>query len=115
MYIRVEKIGDSEIFVREVHSQSKGIRIIREGDHIQLLHPKTLIPYVQKTVKVAEYINEDSIRLVFEEGNDGIRQVGDVLESLNRVADLIFRNNTVRHNRARGMLIVLKRRKDLII
>jgi hypothetical protein len=108
MYIRIEKIGNGEIFVREVHSQAKGIRVIREGDKVQVLHPKTLIPYAQKTVKVAEYINEDSIRLVFEEGNEGITETGHVLESLNRVADLIFRNNIVRHNRARGMLIATK-------
>lgn len=108
MYIRIERIGDGEIFVREVHSQAKGIRVLRAGDRIQVLHPKTLIPYAQKTVKVAEYINEDSIRLVFEEGNDGITETGHVLESLNRIADLIFRNNIVRHNRARGMLIATK-------
>jgi len=108
MYIRIERIGDGEIFVREVHSQAKGIRVLRAGDKIQVLHPKTLIPYAQKTVKVAEYINEDSIRLVFEEGNDGITETGHILESLNRVADLIFRNNIVRHNRARGMLIATK-------
>lgn len=108
MYIRIERIGDGEIFVREVHSQAKGIRVLREGDKVQVLHPKTLIPYVQKTVKVAEYINEDSIRIVFEEGNEGITETGHVLESLNRIADLIFRNNIVRHNRARGMLIATK-------
>ena len=108
MYIRIEGIGEDEIFVREVHSQAKGIRVLRAGDRVQILHPKTLIPYTEKTVKVAEYINEDSIRIVFEEGNDGIRSTGDVLESLNRVADLIFRNNVVRHNRARGMLIATK-------
>lgn len=108
MYIRIEKIGDSEIFVREVHSQSKGIRVLREGDKVQLLNATSLIPYVEKTVKEAEYINEDTIRLVFEEGNDGIRCIGDVIESLTRVADLIFKNNIVRHNRARGMLIATK-------
>lgn len=108
MYIRIEKIGEGEIFVREVHSQAKGIRVLRAGDKVQILHPQTLIPYIEKTIKEAEYINADSIRIVFEEGNDGICRTGDVLESLTRVADLIFRNNIVRHNRARGMLIATK-------
>ena len=108
MYIRIENMGDNEIFVREVHSQAKGIRVLREGDRVQLLHPQTLIPYIEKTIKEAEYINEDTIRLVFAEGNEGIRSKGDVIESLTRVADLIFRNNIVRHNRARGMLIATK-------
>ena len=108
MYIRIEKVGDGEVFVREVHSQAKGIRVLREGDKVQLLDANSLIPYAEKTVQEAEYINGDSIRLVFEEGNDGIRKTGDVIESLNRVADLIFRNNTVRHNRARGMLVATK-------
>lgn len=108
MYIRIEKVGEDEIFLREVHSQSKGIRVLCEGDKVQLLDAKSLIPYVEKTVKEVEYINEDSIRLSFVEGNDGIRKTGDVIESLTKYADLIFRNNIVRNNRARGMLVATK-------
>ncbi len=107
MYTAIVRKTDTEIFVNEVHSQAKGIRIYRAGDRIQILNPETLIPYTEKTVKEAEYINADLIRLVLEEGTEDIT-VGDDVESLNRAADLIFRNNIVRNNRARGMLIATR-------
>jgi hypothetical protein len=107
MYARIEKKTDREIFVREVHDESRGIRVYRAGDRIQVVNALSLIPYTEKTVETAEYINQDIMRLVLKEGTDDVK-VGDDIENLDRTADLIFRKNTVRNNRARGMLIATK-------
>ena len=107
MYARIEKKTDREIFVREVHDEARGIHAYRNGDRIQIVNAKSLVPYTEKTVERAEYINQEMIRLVVREGTDDI-SVGDDIENLDRVADLIFRNNIVRNNRARGMLIATK-------
>ncbi len=107
MYTRIVDKSEHELFVREVHSQAKGIRIYRAGDRIQILEPAPLIPYTEKTIKEVEYINADTVRLVLEENTDDVR-VGDDVESLTRAADLIFRNNKVYNNRARGMLIATR-------
>ncbi len=107
MYTRIEKISGNDIFVCEVHNQAKGIEIFREGDRIQAVNFNSLIPYTEKTIKRVEYINQDMIKLtLLESAEDMI--VGDNIESLDRSADLIFRNNTVRDNRARGMLIATR-------
>ncbi len=107
MYTRVEKICGNEMFVREVHNQAKGIKIFREGDRIQAVNFNSLIPYTEKTVEAIEYINQDIIKLTLKESAEDII-VGDNIESMNRSADLIFRNNIVRDNRARGMLIATR-------
>lgn len=107
MYARIESKSDREILVREVHGQAKGIRIYRDGDRIQVVNNNSLIPYTEKTIIKAEYINQDIIRLLLKETTDDIK-IGDDIESLDRSADLIFRNNVVRNNRARGMLIATR-------
>ena len=107
MYARIESKGEREILVREVHGQAKGIKIYRDGDRIQVVNNKSLVPYTEKTIIKAEYINQDIIRLVLNETTDDIT-VGDDIESLDRAADLIFCNNTVRNNRARGLLIATR-------
>ena len=107
MYTSILRKTENEIFVKEVHSQAKGIRIYQAGDRVQILKPDTLIPYTEKTVEDVEYINADLIRLVLKEGTEDICE-GDDVESLSRAADLIFRNNIVRNNRARGMLIATR-------
>lgn len=107
MYTKILEKSENELLLQEVHSQAKGIRIYRAGDRIQVLRPTTLIPYTEKTIKEVEYVNADIVRLVLEEGTGDIT-VGDDVESLTRAADLIFRRNVVRNNRARGMLIATR-------
>ena len=104
IYTRVIDRRGNELFVKEMHNEAKGIRIYKAGDRIQALDPESLLPYVEKTVKEVEYINRDTTRLVLEEDAEDIK-IGDDIENLTRAADLIFRNNTVRDNRARGMLL----------
>ncbi len=107
IYARVESVSGREIFVREVHGQAKGIRVFREGDRIQAVNFNSLIPYTEKSIDSVEYINQDIIRLTLCESAEDIK-IGDNIESITRAADLIFRNNTVRDNRARGMLIATR-------
>lgn len=107
MYVRIESKKANELIVREVHGQARGIRMLREGDKIQIVNKESLIPYSEKTIVKTEYINQDITRLMLDESTDDV-VVGDDVESLDRSADLIFRNNIVRNNRARGMLIATR-------
>lgn len=107
MYTKVVKKTEREIFVQEMHEAAKGIRFFRKGDKLQILNPDSLIPYTEKTIVDLEYINSDMVRLVLAEDTDDI-VVGDHAENISCTADLVFRGNTVRHNRARGILIASK-------
>ena len=107
MYTRVVKKTAQEIFVKEMHECAKGIRFFRKGDKLQILNPDSLIPYTEKTVVDLEYINSDMVRLVIAEDTDDV-VVGDHAENITCTAELVFRGNTVRHTRARGMLVASK-------
>ena len=107
MYARVERVEGNEIFIREVHHQSKGIKVFRGGDRIQFVNPDSLIPYEENVIEQAEYLNQDMIKLVLRNNVSGVN-AGDNVENIDRSADLIFRNNVVRNNRARGMLIATR-------
>lgn len=104
MYTRIVGKGEKELFVRQMHEEATGIRIYRPGDRVQALEPAPLIPYATLTVRTVEYLNNEIIRLTFEESVEEIA-VGDDIENITQEADLLFRNNIVRNNRARGMLI----------
>jgi len=107
MYTKVVRKANNELFVKEMHEAAKGIRIFRVGDRIQILDPVSLIPYTEKTITEIEYINSDLIRLAVAEDTDDVI-VGDSAENISYTAELVFRNNIVRHNRARGILIASK-------
>ncbi len=107
MYTKVEKAHENELFVREVHYQATGIKIYKPGDKIQALSFLSLIPYTEKTIDKVEYINQDIVRLTLCESAEDIKE-GDSIENISHAADLVFRNNTVRNNRARGMLIATR-------
>ena len=104
IYTRIIDKDQRGLTVQFMHGETQGVPIYRPGDQIQILQPDVLLPYTQRTLESVEIINDSLVVLVLEEGTEGI-QVGDDVENITRNADLIFRRNTVRDNRARGMLI----------
>ncbi len=112
MYTRIARKTKTELFVTEVQEEAKGIKIFNAGDRIQILNPQTLIPYAEKTIKEVTYINADTIRLELCESTEDIC-AGDTVENISRAADLVFRRNVLRNNRARGILLA-SRGKTLI-
>ena len=108
IYVRViDRVSDNELLIKQMHFQATGLKIFQPGDKVQALVPETLIPYVEKTVKSVDVINDEIVKLTFVEDVNDVK-VGDDLENLTKSADLIFRKNIVRDNRARGMLIAAK-------
>ena len=108
MFVRViGKSGENGLLVKQMHFQSTGIDIFQKGDKVQAVGVKTLLPYADLTVESVDYLNDDVSLITFVEKVDGVK-VGDDLENVTKCADLIFVNNVVRDNRARGMLIATK-------
>lgn len=104
IYTRILDKGEDWILIRQVHHESSGIPIYQPGHALQILSPNTLLPYACKTLKALEIINDECSILYLEESAADIR-VGDDVENISLTADLVFRNNVVRDNPARGMLI----------
>ena len=104
IYTRILDKGEDWVLVREMHPEATGIPIYQPGNTVQVLPADTLLPYTRKTIREVEVINDSCMRVYLAESAGDIR-VGDDLENITLNADLIFRNNIVRDNRARGMLI----------
>ena len=107
IYTRIVEKSGRELFLKEMHKDARGIRIIGKGDRLSILKPDTLLPYTEITVSDVEYINSDIIRIVANESLENVC-AGDNAENISHTASLVFRGNTVRDNRARGMLIAAK-------
>ena len=108
IFLRViDKLTDRELLVKQMHYQATGLPILERGDRVQALEPSSLIPYTENVVSDVEIINDEIIRVTFDESVENIN-IGDDIENLDKSPDLIFRNNIVRNNRARGILIAAK-------
>lgn len=107
IYTRIVSKAGRDLFVREMHGQQENVRIYKPGDRVQMLKPDPLIPYTEKTVEAVEYLNGDTFRLTMKEDLDDVA-VGDDVENISHNAELIFRHNIVRNNRARGMLVAAR-------
>ena len=112
IYTKIISKRNNEIFVKEMHGEATGIRIYKIGDKVNVVNRKSLISYTEKTITDVEYLNDCLIKLTFHEGTEDI-VLGDLLENVSHIADFVFRNNIVRNNRARGMLIA-NRGKSLV-
>ena len=104
--------NDDYVLVKYAHRQAKGLGIYEAGDEVAVLTPKTLIPKFTRKILATETLNMNYTKLYIEGGTDGI-EIGDVFEDLTWNCDLIFENNKVRNNRARGMLIATKGKVEI--
>jgi hypothetical protein len=102
----IDKTEDS-ILVRYMHPQAQGINVYEKGDRFQTLPPDTLIPSGEYEIADVTVINQNLTRIFVAGGTEGIT-VGDLVEDLTWSCDLLFENNRVYDNRARGMLIAAK-------
>ncbi len=98
-----------DIYVKEMHEQALGLKIYKPGDCIKVMPRDTLLPYAERKIVAVEYLNMEVIRLTLDESADGL-EVGHAVENVSHVANLTFRKNVVRDNRARSMLIAAKGR-----
>ena len=87
------------------HFQQLGTVFARPGDRLRLLKRDTLLGYAECTVTGISRINEDYYVLSLDKPLTDILQPDSSVENLTARPDVIFRNNTVRNNRARSVLI----------
>lgn len=113
VYLRVvQKLNDSEFLIKLMHCQATGLPVVEKGDELSAVKSDSLLPFENLTVEDFEFINDEIIKLKFAEKVKNAK-VGDNFENLTKQADLIFRNNKVLNNRARGMLIATKGKVEI--
>lgn len=107
IFTKIADKTDDYILVQYMHFQATGIDIFHKGDSFCTLNPKSLIPNGFYEVDRVEVINRNFTKVYIKGGTADIL-VGDVAENLTWSCDLLFENNRVFNNRARGLLIASK-------
>ncbi|MBO5255052.1 MAG: hypothetical protein J6B07_04420, partial [Opitutales bacterium] len=106
IYERVAKIESADTFVSElVHRQQYGFETFVEGDEIEFVDRHSMITKVHAKIKTIEVINKQFKRIVL---SAPIPQGVEKLDAIAKVRDypeVIIKNNIIRNNRARGMLL----------
>lgn len=104
IYNKIIAKGDSSIIIKYVHPESKGIDIYQKGTVIEISDKDSLLPYFKCKVVDVKVLNNDCTVLYLDTGTENIR-LYDVIEDVTRCPSVIFENNRVAFNRARGMLL----------
>jgi hypothetical protein len=107
IYTSTVAAGEGYAVVKFMNSASVGIELYKKGDSVISVDPDTLKASALMTVKDAVLINRNHIRLTFEEGLTV--KVGELIDNVSAYPSLLFENNVVQNNRARGMLIATNR------
>lgn len=110
-YVRVVAItAPDQVVARINHPQQAGYDFAEAGDEIDVIDGESLLTRHTLRVEEAERINEHYIRLRFTAPVGNTLSPGDGLENMSWYPELIFRNNIVRNNRARSILVSTPRR-----
>ncbi len=104
-YVQIrEKLDKNTLKARFMHGQSKAMDNAAPGDMVMLIDNETMLPYATLTVKRFKNIGLWDMEYVFEEEIPARMKAKDGIENITWTPEVIFRRNTVRNNRARGML-----------
>lgn len=105
-YMRIDEIrGKRTVMAKLIHPQQLGYNFAGSGDRIQFVDEETILPRGEAEVISVTPVNQGYYELVFAADiPDGIKP-GDGLENISWYPELTFRNNIVRNNRARSILI----------
>lgn len=91
--------------IRFSHFQQLGTVFARPGDRLRLLKKDTLTGYAECRVTAITRHNADYYVLTLDRPVGDSLQPNSSIENLTARPDVIFRNNTVRNNRARSILM----------
>ncbi|MDU0354765.1 right-handed parallel beta-helix repeat-containing protein [Paraglaciecola aquimarina] len=98
-------IDDKTIEVRVQHPHQYGYQFIDKGDTLELVQGPSMITYGLNKVAGVEQISKEITRVVFEKVLDQRFKVGDSVAEIRDYPDVLIKGNTIRRNRARGMLL----------
>jgi len=105
IYGRIKTVlSETGIIAELVHKQQKGVRLGLKGDQLGLLTPDTMKTYAVAEIDSIEMLNRDYCRITLCRPVQGMK-LGDAVENLAYVPDVLIEDCTFRNNRARGLLL----------
>jgi hypothetical protein len=108
-YVPVVKHLSGTTFLCEIsHFQQWGLTFAEPGDKVAILSRKTVLPFFETTVSSIRKLNEQRFLITLEALPPELPDVPLSLENLTWNPDLVMRNNIIRENRARSVLVTTK-------
>ncbi|MCX6896850.1 MAG: right-handed parallel beta-helix repeat-containing protein [Verrucomicrobia bacterium] len=98
-------LAPNQLAISFSHFEQLGTVFARPGDRLRLLKRDTLLGYAERKVVSITRPNEDYYVLTLDKSLAGVIQTNSSVENLTARPDVVFRNNTVRNNRGRGILM----------
>ena len=108
-YVNIDEyMGENKFLASISHFQQMGLVFGEAGDDVAILSRETVLPFFKTKIKSVSAINEKRFLIELESTPENIPSGPLSLENLTWNPDLIFRNNKVRENRARSVLVTTK-------
>ena len=108
-YVNIDEyLGDNKFLASISHFQQMGFKFGEVGDEVALLSRETVLPFFKTKIKSVNPINEKRFLVEMESTPENLPSGPLSIENLTWNPDLVFRNNTVRENRARSILVTTK-------
>lgn len=99
-----EVVDGHTLKCRYMHGQAVGFEVLLPGEKIRFINGPTLEPGSTATVKTAVKKSSTELLVTVEEPLPAEVEAGDAVENADFYPSVVFRNNIVRNNRARGSL-----------
>lgn len=101
----LERKSESSALIKIQHPQQWGFDFIDVGDKVELVQGKSLITFGTNTVAEVKKYNSEIYEVGFTAPIDPRMSVGDSIAKVRDYAKVLIKGNTIRRNRARGMLL----------
>lgn len=106
VYVQVtERVADDQIVVRLRHRQQHGFDFLSPGSTVELVRAKSMVTYATAQVTAATRLNRELSRLTLRDRLPDNLRLGDALAAVRDYPTVEIRDNVIRNNRARGMLL----------
>jgi hypothetical protein len=106
IYVQVAEISSPrEVLVQFKHVQQHGLDLFSPGAAVELVHGPSLIGIGEATVEAVARLNKEFTRLTFAGPVPAELAAGDAIAAVLAHAEVRIAGNTIRNNRARGMLL----------
>jgi len=98
-------LAPDQLAVSFSHFQQLGTVFARPGDRLRLIKRDTLLGYADCVLKAVVRTNENHYVLTLDQPVAKIYQENSSVENLSARPNVIYRDNTARNNRSRGILV----------
>lgn len=106
IYVQVtEVVSSRQVLVQLKHSQQHGLDFLRPGVPVEFVQGRSMIETGTAVVRNATRLNKEFTLLDLDADVPGDLQSGDAIAAIIEHAEVTITGNTIRNNRARGMLL----------